>query len=527
MALSPLERPPTGRRDAAVEDARELGRPSARSLAPAAPWSPRVRSAAAVLVAGPLVVLVVALVVGGGTPSPPPGGLPDAGALTGWGLPVADLAVRVLAVLTIGQLLFPAVLAPRGPAGPSPGSLGSLRGASWTASGWLAAELVALVLTVSTIYGVPVWRLSTQSVLAVLTALPVGRAALDVTVLLLLVAVGSSVLVRGHPRGVRPTAGVLLAAACGAVLLPSVLAGHSAAADHHVPAVLALSVHVLTASLWVGGLAALLLHGRGRVESVLAVRRFSALALGCVLLLLLSGVASALLVGGTPSWSWAGEGWVHLLVAKSLLLAVLALLGAQHRRAALPALTAGRPGAFVRLGVVEVALMTVTVAVSVALGASPAPVSSPGPEVGAPQSAAPADPGPQAEAPGTDRDEGVPQGGDDPAGAEDGPDAGPVVEDMSGHDHGDLSVTVLVDDERFHVTAAVRPGQRVTVYNSSDAAATLTADGSGTAFDVDVPARTFVTFEAPDQEGDYAFVSRPDGADVDGFADTLLVRTDP
>ncbi|KUG52812.1 hypothetical protein AVL62_14665 [Serinicoccus chungangensis] len=536
MALSPLERPSTDRPEATAEDAGE----SARPVAAGGPRHPRRRPAAAavvVVVAGLLAVLVLALVVGGGTPSPPPGGLPDAGALTGWGLPVADLAVRVLAVLTVGQLLLPAVLAPLG----SGASSRSLRGASWTATGWLVAELVVLVLTVSTIYGVPVWRLSTQSVLAVLTALPVGRAALGVTVLLLPVVAGSAALARRPAHRARAAAGTLLVAACGVVLVPAVLAGHSAAAGNHVPAVLALSVHILAASLWVGGLAAVLLHGRGRSGRVDTVRRFSALALGCVLLLLLSGVASALLVAGSPSWSWAGEGWVHLLVVKSVLLAALVLLGAQHRRATLPALAAGRPGAFVRLGAVEVALMAATIAVSVALGTSPSPTSPPGPDSGAVGSAASQDADPGAGGgtsgetgadtlqddgdPGTADDPGA---GDEPVGAR--PSDEPLVEDMSGHDHGDLSVTVLVDDERFHVTATVRPGQRVTVYNSSDAAATLTADGPAggvSAFDVDVPARTFVTFEAPDQEGDYAFVSRPGGAEVDGFADTLLVRADP
>ncbi|WP_299519452.1 CopD family protein [uncultured Serinicoccus sp.] len=532
MALSPLERPSPAQVGGPVDEGtREVLPSPAGSDVGAAPRHPGVGTLVTVLAAASVVALVLALLVGGGAPAPPPGDLPDAGALTGWGLPVADLAVRLLAVLTIGQLLFSAALVVPTPQGPSPGSLRSLRGASWTASGWLAAELVALVLTVSTIYGVPVWRLSTQSVLAVLTALPVGRSTLGVVVLLLLVVVGSAALRRRPARRDRAAAGVLLVAACGAVIVPAVLAGHSAAAGNHVPAVLALSVHILAASLWVGGLAAVLLHGRDRTGRVDTVRRFSALALGCVLLLLLSGVASALLVAGAPSWSWAGQGWVHLLVVKSLLLAVLALLGAQHRRATIPALAAGRPGTFVRLGAVEVALMALTVAVSVALSASPAPAPSASPEGDPAQDSAPQDPGARADAPGTAEGEDAPQdGGDLPATADD-PDEELLVEDMSGHDHGDLSVTVLVDAERFHVTAAVRPGQRVTVYNSSDADATITADGpdgdGGGAFDVDVPARTFVTFEAPDREGDYAFVSRPDGADAVGFADTLLVRTDP
>lgn len=474
--------------------------------------------------------LVAALLVGGGAPSPPPGGLPDPGAVTGWGLPVVDLAVRLLAVLTVGQLVFAALLATPTSQGPGPGALGALRGATWSAGGWAAAELVALVLTASSIYGVPAARLSAQSVLALAIELPIGRATLWVVVLLLLVVVGSARLARGSVpgRGIHGSAGVLLLAALGAVTIPGVLAGHSAGSDNHVPAVLALSVHVLTASLWVGGLAALLLHGRGHSQTVSAVRRFSALALGCLTLLLLSGVAAALLVAGPPSWSWLGEGWAQLLAAKTALLALLGLIGWRHRRASMPALAAGRPLAFARLGVVEVALMALTLALSVALSASPAPTNSTA-TTGAPSAATAPGTDPAGEgAPEVPPEEGSDGASEDAPGSDGG--AGPsasgteeAVEDMSGHDHGDLSVSILIDAERFHVASTVRPGQAVTVYNSSDDAATITAtDG---AFDVEVSARTFITFTAPQDEGDYAFVSRPEGNPAAGFSDTLLVRS--
>lgn len=541
----PRAHDPDGHAARTVGEVEDTSRGSARVVdeGDAAPTEPPVRPARAPLtgpafprrrvgaVAGALLVgvLVLALVVGGGAPSPAPAGLPDAGPVTGWGLPVAELSTRVLAVLTIGQLLFAAVLAPSRGAAPSAGALRALHATTWTAAGWVVAEVVALVLTASTIYGVPVGRLSTQSVLGVLTELPAGRSALWVGLLLVVVTVGSALLT-WRPTALRAPAGLLLVAALGAVTIPGVLAGHSAAAGNHVPAVVALSVHVVTASLWVGGLAALLMYGRGRVESVHAVRRFSAVALTCLALLLISGVIAALLVAGVPSWSWLGEGWAQLLAVKTVLLTALGLIGWQHRRATLPALEAGRPWTFVRLGVVEVALMALTITVSVALGASAAP---------SPQSSgtttssvgAAADAGGEQETP----EDGPSSAAEGRGGEADEPDAGdePLVEDMSGHDHGDLSVAILIDDERFHVAATVRPGQVVTVYNSSDDAATITAlgadDAAGEArgdadFDVEVPARTFITFSAPEAEGDYAFVSSPDAEPVDGFADTLVVR---
>ncbi len=89
---------------------------------------------------------------------------------------------------------------------------------------------------------------------------------------------------------------------------------------------------------------------------------------------------------------------------------------------------------------------------------------------------------------------------------------------MSGHDHGDLTVSVLIDPERYHVAGPVPAGQRVTVFNGSEGTVTLTAqDGS---FDVEVASRSLTTFVAPSQAGSYAFTSRTG----DGYADVLVVE---
>ncbi|WP_380169536.1 copper resistance D family protein [Jannaschia sp. R86511] len=519
MALLPAVRPPAPAPPASVTPPPAPAPSGSRPRRPA-----RHVAAAAALTA----LLVLALVVGGGRPVAPAAGLPDPGLVTAWGRPVVDLLVRVLAVLTVGQLVFAVLLVPTAPTaagreGPGPGARRALRGSAWAALGWFGAEVAALLLTASSLYGVPVTRLSGQGVLALLTTLPVGRASLWAGLLLLAVALGSALLARTASRP-APAGVLLLLASLGAVVVPVVLAGHSASADDHVPAVVALSVHVVTASLWVGGLVGLLLHGRGRPDVVTAVRRFSALALVCVGLLVVSGVVAALLVAGAPSWSWWGEGWVRLLLAKTVLLVALTAMGAWHRRRTLPALAAGRPRAFARLGVVEVAVMAATLAVSVALAASPSPSAVDG-EVPA-STGSTATGGAEAADRPAEGPDGTADGTADGAQESDAaaPPAPAPVEDMSGHDHGDLSVSVLVDAERFHVAEPVRPSQPVTVYNSSDAAATITAlDGS---FDVDVPARTFITFPAPAGPGDHPFVSRVAGEDVPGFADVLRVRDD-
>ena len=90
----------------------------------------------------------------------------------------------------------------------------------------------------------------------------------------------------------------------------------------------------------------------------------------------------------------------------------------------------------------------------------------------------------------------------------------PAADPMAGHDHGELSVGVLVDGERFHVAGPVDAGSRVTVFNQSGTGVTLTADDGS--FDVTVPPRALLTFPAPEEPGDHPFGSAhsPDFADV-------------
>jgi putative copper export protein len=449
-------------------------------------------------VLGLVSVLVLALVAGGGAPAPAAPGLPDAGAVTGWGLPIAQLSARVAAVGTVGTVLFAAVLSPAPDGRLAAGARSAVRASSWWAVAWASTATVAALLTASTVLGVPLGRLSVSSVLGVLTELPSGRVASAVVVAALVLAVAARRCAR------RSSAAVLLSVAVLAVTLPALLTGHSAAAEHHVLAVSSLGVHVASASLWVGGLLALVLHGRGPAALASSAARFSTVALVCFLAAGSSGAVSAWvqLDSTRPVQVLLGSGYGALLLGKTTALVALGALGWWHRRVTLPQLRTGRPGAFRRFAVVEVVVMLATVALAVALSASPpppAPAAAPaGPGVGAP-SAAPggtAAPGP---AP-------------DPA-----PEPAPA-QDMAGHDHGTLSVGVLVDDERFHVPAGFTVGQTVTVYNQSTVEVTITAaDG---AFDVVVPGRTFATFTAPGPPGSYAFSSRHSRQ----FTDVLEVR---
>ncbi len=316
---------------------------------------------------GLVVVLAVAMTVGGGRPDT--GGLDQAGPLVDWGVPLSQLVARIAALGTVGALLFAAVLRPSGGTLPA-ASLRAVRAASVWATAWAAATAIHALLTLTQFVGTSV---SISSLWIFVTDLAAGRAALVVLAASVAVA-----LLAGRSR-TAARAALLLAVAVAGLVVPVVLTGHSAAADDHVLAVTNLSVHVVAASVWVGGLLALLVHGRGRDDLAPAAARFSAVALACFLATGGSGLIAAWLVLGASADGVSGAlgtGYGWLLIAKTAALTALGLFGWQHRRRTLPRLRAGRPGSFRRFAVVEAGVLLATVALAVALAASPPPAAA-------------------------------------------------------------------------------------------------------------------------------------------------------
>lgn len=425
-------------------------------------------------------VLVLALLLGGGAPEGAGSGLVGPGPVVGWGLPLVTLAARIAAVGTVGTLLFAAVLLP-GPVLPA-ASRRAVRAASGWAAAWAAAVVAQALLTVGEFLGVPPAELTAESVRAFLLHLPAGDAALGTVIAAVTVALGAR---RAAGSG---SAALLLGVATAGVVLPAVLTGHAATDGDHLLAVTTLAVHVVAASVWVGGLLAVLLHGRDRQALPRVARRFSAVALAAAAAVGVSGLLAAwLALGDTGLLAGLGSGYGLLLAGKTLALAALLAFGRQHRRRTLPALADGRPGGFGRFAAVETALMLATVALAVALSSSPPPAAAGAAGAGA---AAPA-PAPA------------------PAGEE--------IMPPPGHDHGDLSVPVLVDPTGVTVTEPVAPGAAVTVHNPTGADVTLTADDGS--FDARIPAGSLTSFRAPEEPGSYPFTSRH----APGFSGVLVV----
>ncbi|SCL22534.1 cytochrome c oxidase assembly protein [Micromonospora inyonensis] len=312
------------------------------------------------------VVLAVALWFGGGTDREQILGLPDGGAFTAWALPVARALSYVGAVLTVGWTVAAAFLLPGLDRLVGPAGYQLMRRASWTAALWLAATVVALPLTASSLLGNPVDQVTAVTVLSLAMSVSQGQG-------LVIAAAMIAVVLAATRWAITRTGAAVTALLAVAATLPVVLTGHSAGSGNHAIAVSSVGVHTAAVVLWVGGLAALLTLP-GTRDLPRAARRYSTMALWCFVLMGLSGIANTVIRLYRPDELWSTRYGVLVLV-KSVVLVALGAFGAAHRRRTLPRLAAGGAGAFRRLAAVEILVLAGIVAVGVAMSRAPSPVT--------------------------------------------------------------------------------------------------------------------------------------------------------
>ncbi len=331
------------------------------------------RLAVAGIAAAALVALIDALLIGGGRPTPAPPGIPDPGALTGWALPICTLITNVglvgaIGALTVGVLLAPAEPNKRGqPAELSGVGLRCLRHASRWGVVWLVGALGGLVFGLSDVVAAPVGAL-TPGMMRDYLGVSLGQAQLASILL-------AGVVTLGARTAFTLGGGAFVSLCALGGLVPPALTGHAASAGNHDIATSSLFVHLLAASLWVGGLVAIVLVGRTS-RRILAglLPRFSTLALWCYVAIGVSGVANAWVRLGSVEQVWNTRyGW--LVIGKVVALAALGTFGYRHRRRYLRAIAAQRvvPG-FVRFVAGELAIMAATVGLATALSRTPTPV---------------------------------------------------------------------------------------------------------------------------------------------------------
>ncbi|MFE6506318.1 cytochrome c oxidase assembly protein [Nocardioides sp. NPDC057767] len=314
------------------------------------------------------VLVTVALLSLTGAVASPTSGLPDPGALTRWGLPVARVVRDVAATVTIGSLVLAAVLLP----GAGRRLLGAAQRrsqvvAAAAGSTWVVAGAIEIIFVQADVSGVSPWSGGWAPVWFFITQIDYGKA-LAASLVLAAAATTTAALVRSV-TGIGFSTLLALAA-----LWPLALTGHAAGDSDHDLGVNLQFLHLVPVTIWVGTLAALLVAGAAaRTTSVIS--GFSRLAGWCAALVGLSGVLAAGI--RVPAVADLLSTYGALLAIKAAVLGACLGIGWWHRRrllASTPASFTG--GRFARLAVGELALMGVAIGTGVALGRSAPPSGS-------------------------------------------------------------------------------------------------------------------------------------------------------
>ncbi|MCL9665823.1 bifunctional copper resistance protein CopD/cytochrome c oxidase assembly protein [Curtobacterium albidum] len=323
----------------------------------------RIAGPAVLLLVG-FVSLLVALVIGGGADRAL---IADPGAVVRFGLPIARLVVDLSAAATIGGLALTVVGLSRS----RPEWNRAIDVAAGAAGVWTVAAAATTFFTFLSVAGsaLSLDEQFGQSMGVFLTGTDLGTSWL----VSVLVAAAVTVLcfaVRGRGM-VALTAGIAMVG-----LVPLAQQGHAAGTASHDSAVTALGLHLVGAALWVGGLLLVVLL-RGVLPGdrlPLVVARYSSIALGCFVLVAVSGTASAIIRVGTPANLLTPYG--VLVLVKTAALVGIGVLGAVQRRRAIRSLTDApeRRGPFWTLVLVELAVMGVASGFAAALGRTATPV---------------------------------------------------------------------------------------------------------------------------------------------------------
>jgi putative copper resistance protein D len=295
-------------------------------------------------------------------------GLPDPGPATTLGLPFVRAAGEIAAVLAVGSFLFAALLVPPQSSGVlDAGGYRALRLGTVAAGAWAVCAALLVPLTISDVSGHPVAELNPAMIWSLAGQINTASAWRWTAILAAAITVASLTVLRWSWTP------VLLAASL-ATLIPLGLTGHSSAGGSHDLATNSLLIHLVAASLWAGGLLALLAHAvRGGEHIGLAARRFSTIALWCWVAMALSGFVNAAV--RVPPSDLLTTGYGRLVVAKFVALCALGVLGWRQRRSSVLALQRDPQSrrALTRLALIEAAVFAVTFGIAVGLGRTAPP----------------------------------------------------------------------------------------------------------------------------------------------------------
>ncbi|GAA3689113.1 cytochrome c oxidase assembly protein [Gordonia hankookensis] len=296
-------------------------------------------------------------------------GVPDPGWLTTYGLPAVTAIGEVSAAIALGSAVFAAFFVPPQSDGVlDVGGYRAIRIAATAALTWGVCAVLLIPLSISNVSGQPLSAsLKPANLINSYSQVADARTWLWTAIF----AVAAAALARVILKWGWTFGAIALMVLS---LMPAALAGHSSTGGNHDVATNSLIVHIVGATVWMGGLFAVVVYaladGRWRV---LAVRRFSRVAFWSILAVGVSGVINALV--RMPLGDLFTDTYGRLVLAKTCALVVLGALGAWHRRVTIARLEdePAPRSTFVRFGIVETLVFAITFGLAVGLSRTPPP----------------------------------------------------------------------------------------------------------------------------------------------------------
>ncbi|EON33896.1 hypothetical protein GTC6_05997 [Gordonia terrae C-6] len=296
-------------------------------------------------------------------------GVPDPGPLTTYGAPALTAVGEFAAAIALGSAVFAAFFVPPQASGVlDVGGYRAIRIGAASALTWSVCALLLMPLSASEVSGAPLSEtIRPANLLTAYSQVAEVRTWFWTALFALVAAIIARMTLHWGPT-------IAVIAFSVFSLMPSALAGHSSSGGNHDVATNSLILHIIGATLWLGGLAAVVVYALADGHwRALAVRRFSRVAFWCILVVGASGVVNALV--RVPLGDLFTDTYGRLVVAKVVALVVLGGLGAWHRRVTIAQLDSDeRPSLFVRFGLVELAVFAATFGLAVGLGRTPPPV---------------------------------------------------------------------------------------------------------------------------------------------------------
>lgn len=295
-------------------------------------------------------------------------GIPMPGPVVLYGLPVARLLLDLAATAALGLSLLPKLLGFDDPERTEPVAARARYWAVLCSLVWCAAALVSTVLSAATLTPGQVPDLA-----GYVASIGSGQGLIVSAACALLSASVGMLAVRFGEK--VPAELRVLAAGFG--LLPLPVTGHGSNWYWHDLNMVAMELHVIGSAAWTGGLLVLAVLLAGHRDLLArALPRFSRLATYALTVVGLSGLFNGLVeLMLTPGESVPGSllttryGW--LIVAKTALTGVIALLGANIRWRLMPAIERRSRAAFVAWAALELTIMGLAYGVAVALTRAP------------------------------------------------------------------------------------------------------------------------------------------------------------